>query len=227
MTCKDPRMPLLRRTAALALAGWLAAGCQAVFTGLYGIREPRRLAPAELPAVAAEYGIPPAVPSAALDTSFLRVLRRLDKSDSAASKNHAQFLQAVYYDAAGRQQSLHTNCYAGGFPNLTWTRDGILSQFPPAQQAPRDTLLTLAEHLGCLRPALPPLPPADYTVVVHWSRFMTRQSRRLIAAVRQNVALAPPGTRVAVVYVNNDSFYHQIYQWEDEWVAREEKQKAR
>ena len=204
-------------------AGLGLGGCQAVFTGLYGIREPQRLEAAQLPTVAADYGIPASAPSAALDTSFLRVLRRMDQSDSAASKNHSQFLQAVYYDAAGRQQSFHINCYAGGFPNLTWNRDGLLSQFPPAQQAPRDTLLTLAEHLACLRPALPPPPAADYTVVVHWSRFMTRQSRRLIAAVQQNVALAPPGTRVAVVYVNTDSFYHQIYQWEDEWAARQGK----
>ena len=206
------------------LTAWLLlGGCQAVFTGIYGIREPQRLALAELPTVAAEYGIPPAAPSAALDTSFLRVLRRMDTSDLAASKNHSQWLQAVYYDAAGQQQSFHINCYAGGFPNLTWNRDGLLAQFPPAQQAPRDTLLTLAEHLGCLQPTLPALPPADYTVVVHWSRFMTRQSRRLIAAVQQNVALAPPGTRVAVVYVNNDAFYHQIYQWEDARAARQAK----
>jgi hypothetical protein len=63
------------------------------------------------------------------------------------------------------------------------------------------------------------VPPADYTVVVHWSRFMTRQSRRLIQAVRRNVALAPAGTRVAVVFVNTDDFYYLTYKREDERLA--------
>ncbi|WP_201985852.1 hypothetical protein [Hymenobacter rubidus] len=197
----------------------LLSSCQAVFTGIYGIREPAQLAAGELPKLAVMYGIPPNSRSAVLDTSFWRFIRRMQQQAPNVAKNHYQLLQAVYYDAAGRQQSFHINCYAGGFPNLHWNANGILAHFPPAQQAPRDTALTLAEHLRYLRPlALPTLPP-DYTVVVHWSRFTTRQSRRLIRAVRQNVALAPAGTRVTTVFVNTDDFYYLAYKREAERMA--------
>jgi hypothetical protein len=85
--------------------------------------------------LAEAYGIPPGSQNAMLDTSFRLVLRRMHQQDSSVAKNHWQFLQAVYYDAAGRQQSFHINCYAGGFPNLHWERNGIMAQFPPSQQA--------------------------------------------------------------------------------------------
>ena len=203
--------------------GLLLSSCQAVFTGICGIREPRPLA-ADLPQLAAAYGIPEGSRTAVLDTSFRRVLRQMHRQDSSVAKNHWQFLQAVYYDAAGRQQSFHINCYAGGFPNLQWERDGIMARFPPGQQAPRDSALSLAEHLRHIYAAGAPIPaPApsstDYTVVVHWSRFMTRQSRHLIQAVRRNVALAPAGTRVALVFVNTDDFYYLTYKRADERLA--------
>ncbi|MBF9141328.1 hypothetical protein [Hymenobacter properus] len=174
-----------------------------------------------MPKLAEDYGVPPDSRNGVLDTSFRRVLRRMHRQDSSVAKNHWQFLQAVYYDAAGRQQSFHINCYAGGFPNLHWERDGIMAQFPPAQQAPRDSALSLAEHLKFIYSGSAPIsaPPANYTVVVHWSRFMTRQSRRLIQAVRRNVALAPAGTRVALVFVNTDDFYYLTYKREDERLA--------
>ncbi|WP_460556224.1 hypothetical protein [Hymenobacter daeguensis] len=196
----------------------LLSSCQAVFTGIYGIRQPKPLEENCLPKLAEAYGIPAGSCNAVLDTSFRRVLRRMHRRDSSAAKNHWQFLQAVYYDAAGRQQSFHINCYAGGFPNLNWERAGSMAQFPPAQQAPRDSALSLAEHLRHVYTAgLPtPMPAAHYTVVVHWSRFMTRQSRRLIRAVRRNVALAPMGTRVALVFVNTDDFYYLTYKREEE-----------
>lgn len=204
--------------AALVASLFLLGSCQAALTGIYGIREPQPLPLEQLPKLAAQYGVPASSRSTVLDTSFWRVIRRLKKQDPDVAKNHYQLLQAVYYDAAGRQQSFQINCYTGGFLNLQWNANGIMAHFPPAQQAPRDTALTLAEHLRYLRPldarAIPA--PADYTVVVHWSHFMTRQSRRLIQAVRQNVALAPTGTRVALVFVNTDDFYYRAYKREEE-----------
>jgi hypothetical protein len=213
----------------ILVAGPSLCSCQAVFTGIYGIREPAPLEAAHLPKLAAEYGIPTGSPSAVLDTSFRRVLRRMHRQDSSVAKNHWQFLQAVYYDATGRQQSFHINCYADGFPNLQWERAGIMEHFPPAQQAPRDSALTLAEHLSHLHSAdsATSAQPADYTVVVHWSRFMTRQSRRLIQAVRRNVALAPSGTRVVMVFVNTDDFYYLTYKRTDERMAAQQKSPAK
>ncbi|WP_380287040.1 hypothetical protein [Hymenobacter monticola] len=127
--------------------GLLLNSCQAVFTGIYGIREPKPLAASSLPRLAETYGIPPGSHNAVLDTGFRRMLRCMHQQDASVAKNHWQFLQAMYYNAAGQQQSFHINCYAGGFPNLQWERDGIMAHFPPAQQAPRDSALSLAAHL--------------------------------------------------------------------------------
>jgi hypothetical protein len=52
---------------------------------------------------------------------------------------------------------------------------------------------------------LPPAPPADYTVVMQWSRFMGRQSKRFIQEVQRNAALASPGQTVRLLFVNNDN----------------------
>jgi len=202
--------------AALASGLIILASCQTAMQAIVGFREPKPLGRAQLQKTASRYGIPQEAHSTVLDTSFYHVLRRMKAQDAETAKNHSQPLQAIYYNAAGQQQSYHINCYAGGFPNLAWSRDGILAQFPPAQQAPRDSTFTLAEHLRYLRPLneqpLSAIKPADYTVVIYWNYFMTRQSRRLIEAVQQNVALAPAGTRIEMVFVNNDSFYHHIYQ---------------
>ena len=46
----------------------------------------------------------------------------------------------------------------------------------------------------------------DYVVVVMWSRFMGRQSKRLINLVQDNVNLAG-NNKVKVLYVNNDDIF--------------------
>lgn len=192
--------------------GLLGSGCQAV----YGIRAPRALTQEQVQQVAGQFGIPAnQFNSTELDTSYYQHLRHLHQQQPEAAKNHLQPLQAVYYNAAGQQQSFHVNCYAGGFPTLAWNRSGIFDQFPPAQQAPRDSALSLAEHLRFLRPSLRP-DSLDYTVVVHWNQFMSRHSRRLVQAVQHNVALAPAGIRVRVVYANTDAFYRFLFEQQDQ-----------
>jgi hypothetical protein len=195
----------------LVLASTLGS-CQAVFQGLYGMRGLRPVSAAELPKLAARYGIPPDQ-ACVLDTSYRQQLVYLLSRDAEVGKNHYQFLQASYYNRAGQLTPYYINCYAGGFPNLNWNGEGGFRQFPPAPQAPADTLLPLPVYLRYLRQAngqpLPALPAADYTVVVQWSRFMGRQIRRFIRQVQQNAALAPPGQAVRVLFANNDN--QQLY----------------
>jgi hypothetical protein len=199
---------MIRLTFGLGVA-MLLSGCQTVFQSLYGIHNLRQLSAAELRHTASQYGIaPPQL--AVLDTSYRAFLVRARALDTAAIKNHYQPLQASYYDAAGRLQELYVNCYAGGFPNLNWQAQGGFNQFPPRPQAPADTLLPLAAYLPYLRTPdgqpFPPLPAADYTVVVQWSRFMGRQSRRLIELVQRNALLAQQrGQSVQLLFVSNDN----------------------
>jgi len=187
-------------------------GCQTVFQGLYGMRGLRPVPVTELPKLAENYGISPDQ-ACVLDTSYRQLLASWLSHDAETAKNHYQPLQASYYAQTGQLKAFYVNCYAGGFPNLNWNGAGGFRQFPPAPQAPADTVLPLSAYLRYLRQfdgqPLPALPAADYIVVVQWSRFMGRQSRRFIKAVQQNAALAQPGQSVRLLFVNNDNL--QLY----------------
>jgi hypothetical protein len=52
--------------------------------------------------------------------------------------------------------------------------------------------------------------PFDYVVVVHWSRYMGRQSKRLIALVQKNARLNKQD-RIKIIYVNSDNAY--VYEY--------------
>ncbi|MDO7850094.1 hypothetical protein [Hymenobacter convexus] len=202
-------MPRYLRITFLLLCGILGlSSCQTVFQGLYGIHGLRPVSSSEMQQLAGRYGIP-ANQVFVLDTSYRAFLSHLHRRDSAAAKNHYQPLQAAYYDRKGQLQSFYINCYAGGFPNLAWNAAGGLNQFPPKPQAPADTALPLSDYLRYLRQPsgqpLPAQPTADHTIVVQWSRFMGRQSRRLIQAAQRNAALARPGSTVQLLFVNNDN----------------------
>lgn len=188
----------------------LLSSCQTVFQGLYGIRNLRAISTSELRSTAAQYGIP-TTNLAVLDTSYRTFLIGARQRDSVVVKDHYQPLQASYYDKAGQLRVFHVNCYAGGFPNLNWQYQGRFNQFPPSPQATTDTLLSLPVYLRYLRNSngqhLPPFPATDHTVVVQWSRFMGRQSRRLIKLVQHNAFLAQlQGQSVQLLFVNNDNF---------------------
>lgn len=143
-----------------------------------------------------------------LDTNYLIELQQL-KNDSSLHKklkNHFQPLQAIYFDKNGYPKSMHVNCYAGGWPNLKWNKNGNFDVFPPKQQAPLDTLFTFEELIGYSesKPAIIS-DSSEYKVIIIWNRFMGRQSKRLIRYVNRNITLSP--TRVSVYYLNNDNLY--------------------
>jgi hypothetical protein len=102
------------------------------------------------------------------------------------------------------------NCYAGGFPNLKWDINGIMSAFPPKQQAPIDSIIPLETQLKYLDPISPSfklsLDSYDYIVIVYWNRFMGRQSKRLIHIVQENCKLEKE-KKVKIIYANTDNIF--------------------
>ena len=46
----------------------------------------------------------------------------------------------------------------------------------------------------------------DFVVLVHWSRFMGRQSKRLIKIVQENAA-QNKNYRIKIIYLNNDNIF--------------------
>jgi len=146
-----------------------------------------------------------------LDTAYISFLSSLDTNKyQADTKNHSQPLQALYYYKTGNLISFQNNCYAGGFPNLNWKRNGILRTFPPGQQAPIDSIFTLdvqSKYLNLLHQSEKfPSPDYDYIVIVYWSRFMGRQSKRFVHFVQENCKIAR-GQKVKILYVNTDNVF--------------------
>jgi len=70
--------------------------------------------------------------------------------------------------------------------------------------------LPLQKHLNYLVPlndkSTIELNDYDFVVLVHWSRFMGRQSKRLIKIVQENAA-QNKNYRIKIIYLNNDNIF--------------------
>ncbi len=184
-------------------------GCKNVFLGLYGMKMPKAVNEKKILRYGKKYHIPEEDSYRLDTTTYNAFLHSLDTSKFKAQiKNHYQPLQALYYDRMGMLKSFQINCYAGGFPNLHWNRDQIFETFLPKQQAPVDSILPLREHLSFLVPlsVTTQKNPSDteYFAIVHWNRFMGRQTRRLIRCVQKNAKLSGDN-QLKIIYVNNDN----------------------
>lgn len=186
--------------------------CSAIFTGMYGIKSIKSVDEKDITRYAKKYNIPIS-DSYELDTAYFSYLLSYDTAKyQLAIKNHYQPLQALYYDDSAHLKSFQVNCYAGGFPNLKWDREWIMSSFPPKQQAPLDSLVSLQTQLNYLKPLSETTKfktdNYDYIVIVYWNRFMGRQSKRLIRLVQENSKLAT-ADKVKIIYANNDNLFEQ------------------
>ena len=157
-----------------------------------------------------KYNIP-AKDAYVLDSGYVNFIFSLDSVRyQKESHNHFQPLQALYYDQTGHLKSFHINCNAGGFPNLKWNRFGAFDEFIPKQQTPPDSILPLKKHLEYVIPlnsnSSPNFDAYDYVVIVHWNKFMGRQSKRLIKVVQNNAALNK-NKSLKIIYVNNDNIF--------------------
>lgn len=184
--------------------------CSSILTGLYGIKKTKAIDENTIVRYAKKYNIP-AVDSYQLDTAFFSYLFSLDTAQYKEQiKNHYQLLQALYYNNSGYLTSFQINCYAGGFPNLIWERNEIMTTFPPKQQAPIDSIVPLTTHINYLIPLSQStkinVDSTNYTVIVYWSRFMGRQSKRLIDVVQKNRKLETEKT-VWIIYANTDNIF--------------------
>lgn len=194
---------------------WACFGISLIFgitgcTALYGIKENTRVDEKMIVRYSNQYNIPIA-DGYELDTSYYSFLLSHDKvRHKEQINNHYQPLQALYFDKSGQLQSFQINCYAGGFPNLQWDRNGIMTTFPPGKQAPIDSLMPLDVQMKYLKPLSQTIKFApgqyDCIVVVYWNRFMGRQSKRLIRFVQENTKLETK-KKVKIIYVNNDNLF--------------------
>jgi hypothetical protein len=184
--------------------------CTKVFMGIYGIKSIKEVDQRTILKYGKKFNIP-ASDNYQLDTAYFSYLFSLDTIQFKEQiKNHYQPLQALYYDNEGNLKSFQINCYAGGFPNLKWDRNEIFTSFLPKLQAPIDSILPLDTHLKYLLPIATTenfsKDNYDFIVVVHWNRFMGRQSKRLIKFVQENEKLSEE-KKVKILYVNSDNIF--------------------
>jgi hypothetical protein len=186
------------------------SSCSSVISGLYGINKISIVYEETIQRYSNKYDIPLS-DSYQLDSNYMLYLKSLDTIKYAIQiKNHYQPLQALYYDKSGQLKSFQVNCYTGGFPNFNWNRNETMLSFPPKQQAPLDSLILLYKHLSYIKALSKSekisIDNFDYFVIVHWNRFMGRQSKRLIKYIQQNCKLAT-GKKVKIIYVNTDNLF--------------------
>ena len=186
------------------------SSCSAVFLGVYGIHKPKAVTEAEIIRSAKQYKIPLAN-TYELDASYRDYILTNDTSlHRQAMKNHLQPLQAIYYSPEGKMLSFQVNCYAGGYPNLKWERNGNMNTFPPKVQAPLDSLVPISMQfkflLGLSNSAVPQYEPGQPTLIVFWSKFMGRQTKRFIRILQENAELAQRD-ELSIFYVNADNIF--------------------
>ena len=190
------------------------SSCKQVFLGLYGMKMPKEMDEKKMLKAGKKYHIP-AEDSYQLDSTYSTFLHSIDTSKFKQQiKNHYQPLQALYYNQHGRLESFQINCYAGGFPNLHWNRNQIFDTFLPKQQAPVDSLLTLQTHWNFLVPlsatGKKEIPNTEYVAIIHWNRFMGRQTKRLLRCVQKNAKLSTD-QQLKIIYVNNDNLFLKAF----------------
>ncbi|MBU3661831.1 MAG: hypothetical protein FGM41_01340 [Bacteroidetes bacterium] len=195
----------------LLAASLCFSSCSSIFLAAYGIKSPERIENKVLLKTAKKYGIPTSE-IYLLDTAYYAYLETFDNTLYREQiNNHFQPLQALYYNKDGNLRSFHINCYAGGFPNLKWNRNGNFDTFLPKQQAPLDSILPLQVHLKYLQSlsgnVFPSSPDYDYYVIVYWNKFMGRQSKNLVKQVQANANLASE-KKIQIMYVNSDLFFY-------------------
>jgi hypothetical protein len=129
---------------------------------------------------------------------------------SQALKHHYQPLQVLFFDKTGKLVAFHNNCYAGGFPNLKWNRNGTFDSIPARSVISPDTLLKFNNLIGFLdnpggmSPDLKSLEKKDFMIAVFWTTYMGRQSKRLIRLMQDKYS---DKREVGILYINADIIF--------------------
>lgn len=206
-------MPKKFTSIILVMALYLT-GCMSIVQSVIGIKDARKLTDEEIVKASRKFNIDQNT-NYRLDTSYFSYIISLDTAlYKTQKKNHIQPLQALYFDSQGKLIKYYLNCYAGGFPNLKWNRNGNLETFLPKDQAPTDTLLDLKKQLRFLKPVgVSPKEIStqnyDYLVFVYWNKCTKRHSRSLINNINKNISKAT-NAKVKLIYVNYDNVFYEL-----------------
>lgn len=186
--------------------------CSSVILGWYGVKQPKQLTASQIQHSAVKYGADTNRLYVA-DTFLIKLLKDSIETKTVTKhispeikKELLQPLQYMLFDNDGKLIKFMTNCYA--MPGIAGLRfDKGFDVFPPDVPGDVDSNFTFSQLAPYLLPTestKPTIKNADYTCVVVWNRYMTRNTRRLIKAINNNLQQYTKDKRIAVYYVNND-----------------------
>jgi len=203
----------------LAMLLLLMCSCTNVFTSLYGIKNPREQVKEDILKKGGKYHVDKEVSFVLHDAYLRKEYEALPKESCVSGPIYdlLQPLQVRIFDKAGQLIGFQSNCHCGGFPNLAWDRLGLFDTLPPREisntWARVDTSFTFNEdYRNSFLPINAPVPDVDefadvdYKIIVFWSIFMGRQSKRLIKKV-QGYVDDYPDLKINVIYVNTDNLF--------------------
>jgi len=180
-------------------------GCNSMMLGIMGMHKPKVQSEQDMVKQAHRYGITSDM-LFRIDTALFS--RRI--GEDRLSQALLQPAQIRVYDPSDTLQAILANCHVGGFPNLKWKRSGWTERFPPSSAVPHDSAVYFSKDIQWLKP----LPgtgeivrqPGRPAVVLVWTRFLGRQSKRM---VRYAEELRRSWPEADWYYVNMDDLYLQ------------------
>lgn len=197
------------------------SGCNLLIMSMYGFKSSDDvLSKKEIENIAFSYGIKPSE-IYFLQRSYIDFfdsigmihnhnLRSCDTSQiSQQFKNHFQPLQILFFDNTGKLVSFLNNCYSGGFPNFKWNRNHELDYIPAKGNTPLDSLISFGDLLRCINNIEGKYLDKDscinqnYSIVVFWTTFMGRQSKRLIHIIKNKYSHEKE-LNINILFVNVD-----------------------
>lgn len=135
--------------------------------------------------------------------------------NSRTSNDFFQPLQVRIYDSESDSMiGIIVNCKVGGFPNLTWNRYGFFDSLPPKKIIRYDSLTTFKSDKNYIRNVVLKdslnyslTKQKKITVLVYFSYYMNKQSKRLIKLVRETYS---KNSNVKIEYINSDRLLTKI-----------------
>lgn len=194
----------------VVLFGLLFSSCNRMMVGLIGLHPyDHHVTEKKVDRLAQRMGIAPAEDLALTRRYSYRMEERRGHEPEDHWKAKFQPLQLRWYSKGGRAQWIIPNCDVGGFPNLQWSRFGLPDTLfvGPPSRAYADSAWTVWDDINFMldrrtKAAVPDIGPSDGYLLVYWSYFMGRQSKRLVQNVEE--WRLKNGKGITVRYVNAD-----------------------
>lgn len=218
----------------LFLVIFLSIGCTSVLYSIVGLKPMRPLEDQEIVVAAIQYGIPKFYSyQYRFNGQYLIAEASKPNDHNSPVKSLSQPLQLRFFAQSDTMLFNYKNCDVAGGVIPDWNHFGLFASIPPDtlhfpekgkfyrksdnpvhfQELYQDTVLLFSQEMANLVPlsgAPPPsqinLSDADLTIVVVWTVWMKRYTKRLFKQLHQYQEMHPD-KRIQLIYVNMEHLF--------------------